>query len=228
VVESQHEVSTRKLVASAEEQVLLEELLEQVKPPATVGRGLHYLLFTPFRYPPLRHGSRFGSRFERALWYGAEQQRTAFAEVAYYRLLFLEGTAAEFGPVHTTLTSFTVRLRSRRGIDLTAPPFAEHTAAISARRSYRVSQALGRAMRDAQVELFRYRSARDREGGTNLGAFTPAVFGRATPQHLETWHCVAGRDIVEFTRGGAARTRVTHTFGRAQFLVDGALPAPAL
>lgn len=228
VVESQHEVSTRKLVGSAAEQELLEQLLEQVKPPVPAGATLHYLLFTPFRYPPLRHGSRFGSRFERGLWYGAEQQRTAFAEVAYYRLLFLEGTAAALGPVHTTLTSFTVRLRTRRGIDLTVPPFAEHTAAISARRSYRASQVLGRAMRDAQVDLFRYRSARDADGGTNLGAFTPSVFGRATPQHLEPWHCVADREVVEFTRGGAARARITHEFARAQFLVDGTLPAPAV
>jgi hypothetical protein len=82
VVESQHEVSTRKLVHTAAEQELLETLLERVKPPVTTGSRRHYLLFTPFRYPPLRHGSRFGSRHELGIWYGAEQQRTAFAEVA--------------------------------------------------------------------------------------------------------------------------------------------------
>src|SRR3954463_15070833 len=86
VVEAQHQLSTRKLVDSAEEQMLLEDLIERSKPPATAGTRLHYLLATPFRYPPLRHGSRFGSRFVRGIWYGSETRRTAFAEVAYYRL----------------------------------------------------------------------------------------------------------------------------------------------
>ena len=131
VVESQHEVSTRKLVGSAAAQELLEQLLDAVKPPVPAGKPLHYLLFTPFRYPPLRYGSRFGVRYERGLWYGSEQQRTAFAEVAYYRLLFLEGTEAELGALLTPLTSFTVRMRTARGIDLTAPPFDAHTPRIS-------------------------------------------------------------------------------------------------
>src|SRR3954452_2053811 len=107
VVEAQHQLSTRKLVASAEAQELLEELLERVKPPDDTHGRLHYLLFTPFRYPPLRHGSRFGSRHERGIWYGAEDRRTAFAEVAYYRLLFLEGSRAELGEVTTALSAFT-------------------------------------------------------------------------------------------------------------------------
>lgn len=226
VVESQHEVSTRKLVSSAAEQELLEELIDRVKPPVPVGARLHYLLFTPFRYPPLRHGSRFGARHERGIWYGSEQQRTAFAEVAYYRLLFLEGTHASLEPVSTALTSFTVRLRSERGIDLAAPPFVAHSAAISSPHSYGESQALGRAMREAQVELFRFRSARDADGGTNVGAFTPAVFHHAAPQHLERWHCTATRSTVDFTRGDLARRRETHLFDRGQFLVNGEIPWP--
>jgi len=94
VVEAQHQVSTRKLVDSAEEQALLEDLIDRVKPPDATGGRLHYLLFTPFRYPPLAHGSRFGGRHERGIWYGSVERRSAFAEVAYYRLLFLEGTQA--------------------------------------------------------------------------------------------------------------------------------------
>ena len=56
-VEAQHQVSTRKLVDSLEEQQLLESLIDAVKPPAPHGARFHYLLSTPFRYPPLRHGS---------------------------------------------------------------------------------------------------------------------------------------------------------------------------
>ncbi len=227
VVESQHEVSTRKLVSSAAEQELLEELIDGMKPPVPVGARLHYLLFTPFRYPPLRRGSRFGTRQERGIWYGSEQQRTAFAEVAYYRLLFLEGTHAALDPITTALTSFTVRMNSVRAIDLDAPPFQAHQDAISSPISYDASQSLGRAMRDANVELFRSRSARDADGGTNVGVFTPAVFHQATPQHFERWHCTATHSFVDFTRGDLTRKPETHLFERAQFLsVDSLFPIP--
>lgn len=228
VVESQHEVSTRKLVDSAAEQELLETLIDRVKPPATVGARLHYLLFTPFRYPPLRHGSRFGTRQERGIWYGAESQRTAFAEVAYYRLLFLQGTRAAMDLVTTALTAFTVRMRTTHGVDLTVMPFAAHERSISSPLSYAAAQTMGREMREAGVELFRFRSARDVEGGANIAVFTPAVFHSATPQNFQRWHCVATRAVVEFTRGDLARKRETHQFDREQFLVDGVLPTPAL
>ncbi len=227
VVESQHEVSTRKLVDSAAEQELLEELIDLVKPPAQVGGRLHYLLFTPFRYPPLRHGSRFGTRQERGIWYGSEQQRTAFAEVAYYRVLFLEGTRAAMDMVTTALTAFTVRMRSTHGVDLDAPPFAAHRQTIASPVSYADAQALGQAMRGAGVELFRFPSARDTDGGANVGAFTPAVFHAATPQHFQRWHCTATREVVDFTRGDLTGTRETHQFERAQFLLADRLPAPA-
>lgn len=164
VVEAQHQVSTRKLVDSADEQELLEQLIERVKPPELTGGLLHYLLFTPFRYPPLPHGSRFGGRHERGIWYGSESRRTAFAEVAYYRLLFLEGTRAELGAVTTQLTAFTVHMTSARAIDLVAAPFDAHRKAIASPSRYASSQALGHAMRTAGVELFRYPSARDARG----------------------------------------------------------------
>jgi hypothetical protein len=227
VVEAQHQVSTRKLVDSADEQVLLEELIERVKPPDATGGRLHYLLFTPFRYPPLRHGSRFSARHERGVWYGSEDRRTAFAEVAYYRLLFLEGTHAALGSVITQLTAFTVRVRSTHGVDLVSPPFDAHRRAIASPTKYASTQALGAAMREAGVELFRYPSARDGEGGVNVGAFSPAVFGSAKPHGFETWHCTAEREKVELTKGDYFK-RETYAFSREQFLVGGALPAPAV
>ncbi len=147
--------------------------------------------------------------------------------MAYYRLLFLEGTQATLEPLSTALSSFTVRLRTTRGVDLAAPPFTTHAAEISSSGSYQASQALGRAMRAAQVELFRFPSARDADGGTNVGAFSPAVFHQATPQHFERWHCSASRSAVDFTRGDFTRARAAHLFERAQYLVDGHLACPA-
>ena len=75
VVEAQHQVSTRKLVDSAEEQALLEEMIDRVKPPDLTHGRLHYLLFTPFRYPPLPHGSRFGTRRAEHAWQGGRHRQ---------------------------------------------------------------------------------------------------------------------------------------------------------
>jgi hypothetical protein len=226
VVEAQHQVSTRKLVDSLEEQALLEQLIETAKPPHRAGPRLHVLLTTPFRYPPLRHGSRFGTRHEPGIWYGAETPRALFAEVAYYRLVFIEASRADFGALTTWHTAFSVRARTSRGIDLTRPPFDAHRAAIASPVEYAESQALGAAMRAEGVEAFRYPSARDATGGINVGVFTPAVFGGAKPRQLETWHCTATRERIEVVRRDFFEA-IAFTFHREQFLVDGKLPVPA-
>lgn len=44
VVESQHQVSTRKLVDTLAEQALLEELIDGAKPPDRHAGRYHYLL----------------------------------------------------------------------------------------------------------------------------------------------------------------------------------------
>src|SRR5690349_23411865 len=200
VVEAQHQVSTRKLVDSDAEQLLLEQMIESAKPPDLTGGRLHYLLFTPFRYPPLPHGSRFGHRHQRGIWYGSLERRTAFAEAAYYRLLFLEGTQASLGTITTPLTAFRASLRTTHGIALDAPPFDAFRDVIASPSSYGETQSLGDAMRAAEVDAFTYSSARDADGGPNVGAFVPTVFGRAKPTSLESWHCAASRERVDVTR----------------------------
>ena len=112
-------------------------------------------------------------------------------------------------------TAFRVSAKTERGIDLTARPFDRHRAAISSPSDYRESQALGQAMREAGVGMFRWRSARDAAGGVNIGIFTPAVFGAAKPRDLETWHAAATRARVEFVRRDWADARVFAFAARA-------------
>lgn len=226
-VEAQHQVSTRKLVDTLEEQALLEDLIDHAKPPDPTLGKLHYLLATPFRYPPLRHGSRFGTRAERGIWYGSVERRTLFAEVAYYRFVFLAGTKADLGDVATQLTAFTARAQTRRGIDLTARPFAEHRAILASPMTYTQTQALGSIMRERKVELVRYPSARDVAGGVNIAVLSPNAFGAAKPQKLETWHCTANQERVELFKRDYFET-LTFAYVRAEFLVDGLLPSPAM
>ena len=243
-VESQHITSTRKLVDSDEEQLLLEELIDTVKPPVPGGadfRGLHYLLFTPFRHPPLRWGSRFGTRAERGMWYGSGDVETCFAEVAYYRLLFLEGTTAELGVVSIELTTFAASILATRGVDLTRPPFQAHQKAISSKTSYAAAQQIGRDMRAAGVQAFLFASARtvvsERTAanplyGINVGLFDPVFASKKPPRSkYQTWTCTASRDKVEVAHKSIAHPLTkagdSLVFPRAVFEVDGVFPVCA-
>lgn len=228
-VESQHVTSTRKLVDSDDEQQVLEGLIDTAKPPWPTDRrfvGLHYLLATPFRHPPLRYGSRFGTRRERGIFYCAEEQATVLAEKAYYVLLFLEGTEADIEPLTRPLTVFQVRVSSKKGADLTQAPFDAHVARISSPTSYRDSQPLGASMREAGVAAFRFVSARDPEGGANIGLFEP-IFTTKQPINAEQWICTATRSRVEL-KPGSAVMRSRTSFPRAVFEVEGTLPMPGV
>ena len=227
VVESQHQVSTRKLVDTLEEQALLEDLIDRAKPRDTTSGRLHYLLSTPFRYPPLPYGSRFGARGEPGVWYGAETVATSMAEVAYYRLLFLDGTTATMDSITVELTAFRVSARTKRGIDLVAPPFASHRRSLASPSRYRATQALGAAMREDGVEMCRFPSARDPDGGVGIAVFVPSVFGRSSPQHFQRWQCSARRDVVEMVRRDYTANE-SLLFARRTFLVGGRLPMPAV
>lgn len=228
-VEAQHVVATNKLVDSFADQEELERIIDAHKPPLPPGpefAGLHFLLFTPFRYPPLRNGSRFGRRHERGIWYGSDEQRTAFAEVAYYRLLFLEGTTAELEPLRVNMSVFRTSVSTAAGVDLTLPPFDAYRADLSSPTSYEVPQQLGAEMRAAAVAAFRFASARDATGGTNIALLRPA-FEHENPETPETWVCRVSRQLVEWAPANVP-SRGLHTFPRSQFEVGGRLPAPAI
>ena len=86
MVEAQHLASTMKLVDDATQQDVLEMLLEGSKPPLPSSASrLHYLLATPFRYHPLRSGSRFRGPTDPGVFYGGECARTTCAELGYWR-----------------------------------------------------------------------------------------------------------------------------------------------
>jgi hypothetical protein len=229
VVEAQHQHATLKLVDTVAEQEVLEELIDTVKRPRPEGarfKGLHYLLFTPFRHAPLRYGSRFGSRTERGIWYGADELSTSFAEVAYYRLLFLDGTTADLAPLRVFMSAFAAEIATKRGVDLSRPPFTEFRAQISSPLSYAESQPLGSQMRADGVEAFRFLSSRDPNGGTNIGLFEPA-FVHPNPPTPETWICLTSATGAEFTSANVPG-RGRYAFPRALFEIDGTLPSPGI
>src|SRR4029450_2863729 len=133
VVEAQHRVSTMKLVDTLTEQTMLELLVDATKPPLPPDcRHLHYLLATPFRY-----GAPYpsGSRFRRAgltpgVFYSSSTTATAVAEAVFHRLLFFADSPATPWPANACeYTLFSVRFRTRSGLDLTKPPLADERGA---------------------------------------------------------------------------------------------------
>ena len=226
LVESQEQVATNQLVASLDRQALLEEMLEATKPRLRKGtESLHYLLATPFRYPPLKQGSRFGTRSEPSLFYGSLATSTVLAEAAYYRFVFWVGMATPpAGKLDTQHTLFGAAYRTTQGLQLQAPPFAEHRAALASPSDYRASQVLGMAMRAASIDAFEFVSARDPQGGINVALFTPKAFAKKEPVSQEAWLCELSGERVRFR---AARGRDLHDFPLADFQVAGRLPWPA-
>lgn len=225
-VEDQGRSYTRKLVSSEEEHDILEELLEKKsKPPIKYSvKNLHYLLYTPFRYPPLKYGSRFGSQHELSLFYASLEEKTALAEKAFYSLCFLHSSDAELHGFTKGLTSFKASIDTSRGIDLTQKPFSKHTPKISAPESYVVSKKLGTDMRQNKIEAFIFHSSRQTLG-KNMGIFSPCVFKKN--EQLEKsfvhWNCFISKDGVEFSLKFSKHSTVI-SFTAEQFFVNGKFP----
>ena len=227
VVESQETVATLMLVDNRDEQQVLEELLEGSKPPLAADlRDLHYLLAAPFRYPPLAHGSRFGARHERGIFYGSTRVETALGECAFYRVLFLAGLSTPFTEdVITRHTAFSVELHAGRGLDLCAAAFTPARAWLRSPVDYRATQAFGSAMRANGVEAFLYLCARlQGDEAVNIGAFTPVALQNRIDDAV-AWVCISNtaeiRWVDTFNRQSVA-------FPSSLFLVEGRLPRPAV
>lgn len=228
LVESQEQVATSSLVDNLTEQALLEDLLEPSKPPRRPGtERLHYLLASPFRYPPLRHGSRFGSRFEPGIFYGAAGLETALAEGAYYRLVFYSAmtVAPPSGRLLTQHSLFRVRYRAARGVRLQDPPCATFEPILRHPSDYGPTQRLGRHLRDGGVDLIQYRSARDPAGGLNLALLDPAALASRRPLDTEPWLCETRAESVIYS---GPRGRAVRRFPLRVFEVEGRLPRPAV
>jgi hypothetical protein len=226
MVESQEQVATQRLVGTLAEQDLLENLLERSKPPRHDHAGLDYLLATPFRYPPLRHGSRFGRRHEPSLFYAACTRPVLLAEAAYYRFVFWSGMAVPPPrPLRTQHTVFGVRVRTDRAFRLDVPPFDAHRAILTSPTDYGATQALGSALRAEGAAALVYCSARDPGQGLAVALYTPAAFAEPRPTLREEWLCETVADRVGFRSRGDAGLQVLPL---VQFTVDGVLPTPAV
>ncbi len=223
-VEAQHVVSTMALVDSIDEQHVLERLLDDAKPAVPPGAAhLHWLLFTPFRYPPPPGGSRFRGPNDPGVFYGADAIRTACAELGYWRWRHLRGFAGADGDADQAANGVpgrrsrparsTFARRRSRAIASTGPIAGDYSRC----------QRFGRTAREAGVGAIRYESVRDpkhaamlrgalarrvRPSGAARAADVDAV-GRARSRHLAAHARARGRGATNSSprHGRPPRTR---------------------
>jgi hypothetical protein len=229
IVESQYQIATRRLVDNLREHRILEELIESHKPLLPeYCQGYHYLLATPFRYPPLDYGSRFGTRYEPGLWYGSLAIQTALAEKAYYRFRFLAASETHYEEVPIKYSAFLTEIKTSQALDLTELPFSNYTHEISKRDTYLASQQLGKQMRQTKVAAFYYSSARCPHKGKNIGLFLPCAFKNKTPMEpFQTWQgtVINAKSKMEFIRTNCLHDE-NCVFAVDIFLINGKLPCP--
>ncbi len=224
LVENQEQKVTVPLVDDLDEHEVLEQLLEDSKPPPAPGTArFDYLLRAPWRYLLLPWGSRFGRRFEPGIFYGSLTGTALLAEAAYYRLVFLEGMETPFADrVISQHTRFEARYQTENGRRLDAPPFCRHVAVLRHPAEYGPCQALGTVLRASGAAAFVYLSARAPGRDCNIALLEPAALRSRRHRNPVNGLCEARPEGVQFRFG-----RELTWFPRQQFLVDGSLPQPA-
>nr|WP_010130622.1 RES family NAD+ phosphorylase [Microbulbifer agarilyticus] len=243
IIESQEEVATRSLVDSLQKQEILENLLEHSKPVRLPGSDkLHYLLATPFRYPPLPWGSRFGGTAESGIFYGSKTIDTVLIEAAYYRLLFVNDMLeAPLAPVTSFHQVFSAKYCADPGVRLQAEAWRQHWPQLSHPSQYGFCQTLGAQLREHHVQGVETFSARalmagiselpssevgSGGGGINVALFDPAALIPRAPTIEAEVTAETTTDGVSFlVKSG--NSVYTATVNKSVFLTSGTLPLPA-
>jgi hypothetical protein len=192
------------LVDTLEEQAVLEAVLDAGKPVVPLdARHLHYLIYTPFRYPPAAEGSRFRGPQDIGVFYGAEAIRTACAELGFWRWRFLQDSPALPRIDARAQTLFQVSVKTD-GVALDTPPFVDDGARWTDPNQHDECQAFGRTAREAAIGLIRYTSARDPVHGACAAILTPRLrrARAARHHHLDAHRTPRPRDVA--TRRPAA------------------------
>lgn len=202
MVETQHVAATMRLVDSSDEQDVLEQMLEQSKPPLPPEAvGVHYLLAAPFRYLP-QTGSRFRAPRSPGVWYGADDPFCACAEIAYWRQRFLlDSVGLLRDHIQSEHSLYEARV-SGIAINLLVEPWIQAQASWKHHSDYSETQRLGAAVRESgAVAWIRYGSVRA-SNHVCAAVFDPRALTMVTPERQwEQWHCYVTRDKVTMSNG---------------------------
>ena len=213
-VEAQHVVSTMALVDSLEEQHVLERLLDDTSPPIPAAAAhLHWLLFTPFRYPPPPGGSRFRGPNDPGVFYGADEIRTACAELGYWRWRhLLDSPALHAMPTQAADGVPGEDRRPTRSTFARTPFVARSRALDRPGATTRAARRFGRTAREAGVGADPLRiGPRSASTTACCAVLSPAAFAPPIPLEQQTWMLSVAprsRHLAAHARARRRRARV--------------------
>jgi hypothetical protein len=188
VVEAQNRNATIHLNRNLDDQARLEELIDGNKPNVPdSAQGKPYLLFTPFRYAPYPHASRFRNAGDkRGVYYASEHVETAMQEMLFYRALRYADVG--FFPKTTDhKTAFAAEISTERALDLTTPPFAEFRDLWTDPIDYAKTLQFVDIARDAGAEAILYESVRDPDQRKNIAVLSLDALSLPTPEEHQSW-----------------------------------------
>lgn len=189
-VEAQHIVSTLQLVDTLEDQALLEDILEESKPPIPKEcAGLHWLYSTPFRYGLYPNGSRFRKSGQTpGVYYASKQPRSALIETAFHLLLFyVDSPETSFPERPSEHTMFDVPVNAKKAINLAEQPFNQSADLWMHPTDYGECHSLEETARDNEVEIIQYASVRDPQHLENIAILTCRAFAATAPYIQKNW-----------------------------------------
>lgn len=221
VVEPQHVYSTMKVVDTATEQKILEEVIGETKPPIAPDyrECADFLVYTPSRYAPVDKGSRFRrAGQELCVFYGSETVETAMAEMAFYRALFYSESPETKLPDNAAYyTSFAVDVCTNKALDLMQEPFVQYRDIWTAAVDYGPCQNFADTARDADAGLIRFQSVRCPASGENIAILQSSSFASQKSYLHQTWGMRITRKSIVAIR---EFPRLTLDFNVALFATD--------
>ncbi|MEN6472910.1 MAG: RES family NAD+ phosphorylase [Syntrophaceae bacterium] len=198
MVESQYATSTLQLVDTREEHEILEDILEENKPPIPANaRGLDYLLFSPFRYgATASFGTRFRAVGDPGVFYGGETTCTLASEVGYWRWKFLQDSAGLKRLSPSLFTAFRVTL-DHRAVDLRDKPFSRDAVHWEHPSDYSATQEFARTVRKSDAGIIIYKSVRCPIASFCAAILTPQAFSKKKPDNVtQSWVLVIADEVI--------------------------------
>jgi len=197
IVESDLEVATSSITTTLAEQSRLEELLDEIKPISAPSKK-HYLLTTPFRYPPLKYGSRYGTINMKSYFYASKEPITCLYECAYYRFLFLNDIEIPFGePIQTNHLLFSCSISAKKTLELTHKRFQPIKKRITRSQDYSMTQKIGNWAVENNFEVIKFPSARH-ETGINYAVTSINNIKSNQPKIIERLPCTSTTERIVF------------------------------
>lgn len=211
VIEGQYRPSTARIVDTNDEQRVLEEILEDTKPPVPEPcQHLDWQFRSPFRYGCYPVSSRF-RRMGRTpgVFYASERSITALIETTWGRIRSLQASQGTPWP-RTALehTAICAEVDVSAAVDLTIKPAASGGKWTDP-ADYSDCLELSDTARQQGCDVIRYQSVRDPQHRANVAVLTCGAFAQPCVIQVQTWKVLMSQTLI---RAHCETLRQDHQF----------------